>query len=74
MGIAIFAALVGALTGAAACYVAPTDQKLFYFVVGLLAWPIILLALLAEFVDERRPPRAKLPPARTGWFRTGPAQ
>lgn len=62
-------ALIGGMTGAAACYVAPSEQKPLYFAVALLAWPIVALALLAEVWDERSP-QQELPKPRTGWPRT----
>lgn len=74
MAIMIIYALIGAATGAAACYVAHADQRALYFLAGLLGWPIIALALVAEFVDERRPRPEKLPQARASWPRTRRAQ
>ena len=62
--------LIGVSTGVAGCYVAPADEKPIYFLVGLFAWPIVALALLAEFIDERRASPSKLPVARVGWPRT----
>ena len=73
MAIAIIYALIGAVTGAAACYVA-SDQRLFHFVAGFLLWPLIALALVAAFIDDRRAPPQNLPAPRTGWPRTRRAQ
>lgn len=73
MEIAIIYVLIGAATGAAACYVS-SDQRLFHFAAWFLAWPIIALAMVAEFVDERRPRPEVLPAPRTGWPRTRRAQ
>lgn len=62
--------LVGAVTGVAVSQVAPAGEKPIYFLVGLFAWPIVALALLAEFIDERRASTSELPVARVGWPRT----